>query len=243
MFAFIIDYYGEDTVLNTYNTARKNNHLTKFETIIFALMAVLTLVAITLFYADKTYFEMLYSANGGFIGYVTVLLLIAIFGLSVVYVIRLARYRSIQFCVVFILAGIVSLLLAAQALAGLPDVLHASTHNLFKANTAALHTMAKSVVKINQAGKIAITWVFIAAGTFYVLILPFVYRGNFKAKRFIDKIGLPVPHRNHIIALVTVAVLAVLFSAVCESAVLSLDLTAISLLILFCPENIGVFRR
>lgn len=186
---------------------------------------------------------MLYSPNGGFIGYITVLLLITVFGVSVVYIIRLARYRSIQFCIVFILAGIASLFLATQIMAVLPDVLHASTHDLFKANNNALHTTAKSVVKINEAGKTAIAWVLIAAGAFYILVLPFVYRSNFKAKRFVDKTGVPVPHRNHIIAVTMLAVLAALFSAVNQSEVLQLDLAAIFLLILICPENIGVFRR
>jgi hypothetical protein len=38
-------------------------------------------------------------------------------------------------------------------------------------------------------------------------------------------------------------VLAVLFSGINGSAILQLDLGAIFLLILLCPENIGVFRR
>jgi hypothetical protein len=230
-------------VLNTYNTARKNNNLTKFEILIFGLATLLTLAAILLFFADKTYFEMIYNQDAGFIGYITVLLLITISGVSAVYIVRLSRYRSIQFCVVLILTGISSLIFAAEIMGGLPDLLHAPTHNLFKINNTLLHTRAEDVIKINETGKLAFRWVLIAAGTFYFLILPFVYRSNFKAKRFIDKIGIPIPHRNHIIAIIILTVLAVLFAGINQSAILQLDLGAIFLLILLCPENIGVFRR
>lgn len=228
-------------MLNTYNTARKKNSLTGFEKVIFGLIAVFTIAAIVLFFADKTYFEMIYNADGGFIGYVNVLLLIVICGVSALYIVRLSRYRSIQFCIVLILTGISSLIFAAGIMAALPDLLHAPTHNLFKINNTLLHT--KDVVKINEAGKIAFRWLLTAAGAFYFLMLPFIYRSNFKAKRFIDKIGIPIPHRNHIIAVIILTVLAVLFSGINESAILQLDLTAIFLLILLCPENIGVFRR
>jgi hypothetical protein len=230
-------------VLNTYNTARKKNSLTRFEILIFGLTIVLTLAAIVLFFADKTYFEMICNPDGGFIGYVTVLLLITVFGVSAVYIVRLSRYRSIQFCIVLTLAGISSLIFAAGIMAALPDLLHAPTHNLFKINNTLLHTKAKDVIKINEAGKIAFRWLLIAAGAFYFLILPFIYRSNFRAKRFIDKIGIPIPHRNHIIAVIILTVLAVLFSGINGSAILQLDLAAIFLLILLCPENIGVFRR
>jgi hypothetical protein len=202
---------------------------------------VLTLAAVVLFFADKAYFEMIYNRDGGFIGYVTVLLLIAIFGVSVVYIVRLSRYRSIQFCVVLILTDVLSLIFAAEIMTGLPDLLHTSTHNLFKINNTLLHT--KDVIKINEAGKIAFRWLLIAVGAFYFLILLFIYRSNFRAKRFIDKIGIPIPHRNHIIAIIVLTVLAVLFSGINQSAILQLDLAAIFLLILLCPENIGVFRR
>lgn len=186
---------------------------------------------------------MIYSANGGFIGYVTVLLLLVIFGVSAVYIIRLSRYRSIQFFIVFILAGVVSLFFIAEKMSSLPDLLHISTHKLFKANTTILRTNASGIMKINETGQIALYWVLIAAGVFYFMIFPFIYRSNFRAKRFIDKIGIPIPHRNHVIALIVLLVLTALFSAVNQSEVLQLDLSAIFLLILFCPENIGVFRR
>lgn len=230
-------------MLNTYNTARKNNRLTKFEISILGLAAVLTLTSVALFFADKTYFEMLFNPDGGFVGYITVLLLIAIFGVSVTYIVRLSRYRSIQFCIVSILAGLLSLLFAEQVMAGLPDLLHISTHSLFKVNNTILHATAKGVVKINETGKMAFRWVLIAAVAFYILILPFIYRGNFSAKRFIDKTGIPIPHRNHIVAIIVLAVLSLLFSGVNQSEILELNLAAIFLLILFCPENIGVFRR
>lgn len=230
-------------MLNTYNTARKKNSLTKFEILIFGLTIVLTLAAVVLFFADKSYFEMIYNPDAGFIGYFTVLLLIAIFGVSAVYIARLSRYRSIQFCVVLFLTGISSLIFAAGIMAALPDLLHTPTHKLFKIDNTLLHTKAKDVIKINEAGKIAFRWLLTAAGAFYFLILPFIYRSNFRAKRFIDKIGIPIPHRNHIIALMILTVLAVLFSGINGSAILQLDFAAIFLLILLCPENIGVFRR
>ena len=200
-----------------------------------------TLGAIVLFFADKVYFEMIYSRDGGFIGYITVLLLLVILGVSAVYIIRLSRYRSIQFCVVLILAGIVSLFFIAEKMSSLPDLFHLSTHSLFKANTKMLG--ANGIIKINEAGKIALYWVLIAGGAFYFLILPFIYRSYFKVKRFIDKIGIPIPHRNHVIAIIALAILVTLFSAVNQSEVLPLDFAAIFLLILICPENIGVFRR
>lgn len=230
-------------MLNTYNTARKRNSLTKFEKVIFGFTTVFTLVAIVLFFADKTYFEMIYSLDGGFIGYITVLLLLIIWGVSVIYLIRLSRYRSIQFCIVFILTGIVSSFFITEKMSGLPDLLHASTHKLFKVNATILQANANGIMKINETGKIAFYWILVAAGIFYMMILPFIYRSNFRAKRFIDKIGIPVPHRNHIIALVILAILALLFSGVGQSEILQLTLTAIFLLILLCPENIGVFRR
>ncbi|SEN89040.1 hypothetical protein SAMN05192574_104494 [Mucilaginibacter gossypiicola] len=202
-----------------------------------------TIGAIVLFFAAKVYFDMMYNPAGGFIGYITVLLLLNILGVSVVYIIRLSRYRSIQFCIVLILAGIVSLFFITEKMSGLPDIFHASTHTLFKVNTTILHENASGIMKINEVGKIALYWILIAAGVFYFFILPLIYRSNFKAKRFIDKIGIPIPHRNHVIAIITLAILMTLFSAVNESEVLPLDLSAIFLLILLCPENIGVFRR
>jgi hypothetical protein len=230
-------------VLNTYNTARKNNSLTKFEILIFGMAAALTLAAIVMFFLDKTYFEMIYNRDGGFIGYLTVLLLLVIFGISVVYIVRLSRYRSIQFCIVLILTGIFSLFFAAQIMSDLPNLFHLSTHKLFKVNNTMLRTNACGIIKINETGKIALYWVLIAAGAFYFLILPFIYRSNFRAKRFIDKIGIPIPHRNHIIALIVLIILMALFSTVDESEVLPFDFAAIFVLVLLCPENIGVFRR
>jgi len=230
-------------VLNTYNTARKKNSLTRFEKVIFGLISVLTAIAIMLFFTNKAYFEMIYNSDGGFIGYVTVLLLLVIFGVSVVYIIRLSRYRSIQFCIVFILAGIMSLFIISEKMSILPDLLRISTHKLFKANTTILRASANGIMKINEAGQIALYWVLIAAGAFYFIVFPFIYRSNFRAKRFIDKIGIPVPHRNHVIAIIVLLALSSLFSAVNQSEVLPIDLSAIFLLILFCPENIGVFRR
>ncbi|WP_413667456.1 hypothetical protein ACEN9X_23565 [Mucilaginibacter sp. Mucisp86] len=230
-------------MLNTYNTARKKNSLTKFETLIFGLMIMFTIGAIMLFFAAKVYFDMMYNPAGGFIGYITVLLLLIILGVSIAYIIRLSRYRSIQFCIVLILAGIVSFFFIAEKMSSLPDLFHLSTHSLFKTNTVILGANANGIIKINETGKIVLYWILIAAGAFYFLILPFIYRSNFKAKRFIDRIGIPIPHRNHVIAIITLAILMVLFSAVNESEVLPLDLSAIFLLILLCPENIGVFRR
>lgn len=202
-----------------------------------------TLGAIVLFFADKVYFEMIYNRGGGFTGYITVLLLLLIFGVSAVYIISLSRYRSIQFCIVLMLTGIVSLFFIAEKMSSLPDLFHLSTHSLFKTNTKILGANAKGIIKINEVGKIALYWVLIAASAFYFLILPFIYRNNFKAKRFIDKIGIPIPHRNHIIAIIALAILTTLFSAVNESEVLPLNFAAVVLLILLCPENIGVFRR
>ncbi|AYL95916.1 hypothetical protein [Mucilaginibacter celer] len=230
-------------MLNTYNTARKNNNLTRPEFLVLGLAALVTLTAIVLFSANKTYFEIFYNREGGFIGYISVLLFIAVFVVSVVYMLRLARYRSIQFCAVLILTGMLSLFFAAETLSNLPDLVHLSTHHFFKADKIVTGTNVNDIVKINETGKIALYWVLIAAGAFYILILPLIYRNNFKAKRFIDKTGIPVPHRNHIIALMVLSALAMLFSAVRASAVFQLDLAAIALLILFCPENIGVFRR
>ncbi|QEM10853.1 hypothetical protein [Mucilaginibacter rubeus] len=230
-------------MLNTYNTARKKNSLTRFEKVIFGLITVFTALAIVLFFTNKAYFEMIYSADGGFFGYVTVLLLLVIFGVSAVYLIRLSRYRSIQFCIVFILAGVVSLFFIAEKMSHLPDLLHLSTHKLFKTNTTILRANASGIMKINEVGQIALHWVLIAAGVFYFMVLPFIYRSNFRAKRFIDKIGIPIPHRNHVIAIIVLLVLTVLFSVVNQSEVLPLNLSAIFLTILFCPENIGVFRR
>ncbi|UOE46632.1 hypothetical protein MTO98_19700 [Mucilaginibacter sp. SMC90] len=230
-------------MLNTYNTARKKNSLTKFETLVFGMAAVLTLTAIVTSFVNSAYFEMIFNRDGGFIGYLTVLLLLIIFGISAVYIIRLSRYRSIQFCIVLILTGIFSLFFAAQIMSDLPNLFHVSTHKLLKVNSTILRANAGSIVKINAIGKVAFYWLFIAAGAFYFLILPFVYRSNFKAKRFIDKIGIPIPHRTHIIALVVLAILMVLFTEVSESEVLQLNLSAIFMLILLYPENIGVFRR
>lgn len=230
-------------MLNTYNTARKKNSLTRFEVLVFGLTIVLALAAIVLFFADNTYFEMIFNSDGGFIGYITVLLLIAIFGVSAVYIARLSRYRSIQFCIILILAAVSSLIFAAEIMGGLPDLLHTPTHKLFKINNTLLHNRAKDVIKVNETGKIAFRWLLIAAGAFYFFILPFIYRSNFRAKRFVDKIGIPIPHRNHIIAIIILTVLAVLFSGINGSAILQLDFAAIFLLILLCPENIGVFRR
>jgi len=230
-------------VLNTYNTARKKNSLTKFETLIFGLMIVFTIGAIILFFIDKRYFEMIYNRHGGFIGYFTVLLLLVIFIVSAVYIVRLSRYRSIQFCVVLILTGIASLFFIAEKMSSLPDLFHLSTHSLFKANTAILGANANGIIKINETGKIVLYWILIAASAFYFLILPFIYRSNFRAKRFIDRIGIPIPHRNHVIAIIILTILIMLFSAVNESEVLPFDFAAIFLLILLCPENIGVFRR
>ncbi|WPV02451.1 hypothetical protein SNE26_11750 [Mucilaginibacter sp. cycad4] len=230
-------------MLNTYNTARKKNSLTKFEILVFGLAAALTLVSIVMFFVDKTYFGMIYNQDGGFTGYITALLLTGISGVVIVYLIILSRYRSISFTVVLALAGVLSLFFVAQVMSGLPDIIHTSTHELFKVNNTILRTNASSIIKINEAGKIAFHWLLIAAGAFYFLILPFIYRSNFSAKRFVDKTGIPIPHRNHIIAMAALTVLAILFSGVNESEVLWLNLSAIFLLILLCPENIGVFRR
>lgn len=230
-------------MLNTYNTARKNNSLIKFEILIFGLVAVFTLAAIVMYFIDKAYFEMIFNRDGGFIGYITILLLIMIFGVVIAYLIRLSRYRSIQFNVVLTLAGILSLFLAAEMKSDLPNLFHSSTHNIFKANNTALWTHVNSIIKINAAGKIAFCCVMIAAGAFYFLILPFIYRGNFNAKRFADKTGIPIPHRNQIIATIILTVLAILFPGVINSGILPLNLSAVFLLVLLYPENIGVFRR
>jgi multisubunit Na+/H+ antiporter MnhB subunit len=230
-------------VLNTYNTARKNNGLTSFEILVLGLAALFTLAAILMYFTNKTYFEMLFNPDGGFAGYVTVFLLIVIFGVSITYVVRLSRFRSIQFNMVLILAGLLSLLFVVEIMGGLPDIFHASTHHLFKTQNAFLHTGASNVIKINETGKIAFRWVLIAAGAFYFLALPFIYRNNFNAKRFIDKTGIPIPHRNHIMVMIILTVFIVLFSVAINSAILSLNLSAVFLLVLLCPENIGVFRR
>ncbi|MFC0518421.1 hypothetical protein ACFFGT_29675 [Mucilaginibacter angelicae] len=196
-----------------------------------------------MYFVDKTYFEMIYNPEGGFIGYISVLLLTVIFGVVIIYLIRLSRYRNIRFSVVLALTGILSLFFAAETMSDLPNLFHTSTHNIFKANNTAIWTNVNRVIKINAAGKIAFCWVMIAIGAFYFLILPFIYRGNFNAKRFADKTGIPIPHRNHIIAMIILTVLAVLFSSATNSGVLQLNLSAIFLLILLYPENIGVFRR
>jgi hypothetical protein len=165
-----------------------------------------------------------------------------IFGVVMVYLIRLSRYRSIQFIIVLALAGVLSLFFIAETMSGLPNLFHTTMHNLFQA-TNLLRASVNNIIKINAAGKITFCWMLIAAGAFYFLMLPFIYRGNVNAKRFADKTGIPIPHRNHIIAMIILTVLTVLFPGMANSGVLPLNLSAIFLLVLLYPENIGVFRR
>ncbi|MCF8058570.1 MAG: hypothetical protein K9K67_04685, partial [Bacteriovoracaceae bacterium] len=102
------------------------------------------------------------------------------------------------------------------------------------------HNLRFGGVKINKL----IFGTFLGIGiVFYFLILPFVYKKKESVKKFIDSWALPLPRLYHILAYVSLAVIAELILGGKKGEILEFGGSWIVLLMIFEPFNREIFSR
>ncbi len=103
-----------------------------------------------------------------------------------------------------------------------------------------IHNLRFGGVKINKL----IFGTFLGIGiVFYFLILPLLYKRQAKVKSFIDSIAFPLPRGYHIIAYISLAILAECIAGGKKGEVLEFGGTWIVLLMIFEPFNREIFSR
>lgn len=103
-----------------------------------------------------------------------------------------------------------------------------------------LHNLRFGGVKINKL----IFGTFLGIGiVFYFLILPVLYRKKASVKEFIDSIAFPLPRGYHIVAYVSLAVIAEFIAGGKKGEILEFGGTWIVLLMIFEPYNREIFSR
>tara|TARA_R110002072_G_scaffold534_3_gene3650 strand:+ start:16673 stop:17371 length:699 start_codon:yes stop_codon:yes gene_type:complete len=103
-----------------------------------------------------------------------------------------------------------------------------------------LHNLQFSGTKINKL--IFGTFLGIVV-VFYFLILPFLYKKVEKVKKLVDSFALPLPRSYHIIAYISLAILAEFISGGKKGEILEFGGCWIVLLMCFEPANRHIFSR
>ncbi len=102
------------------------------------------------------------------------------------------------------------------------------------------HNLRFGGLKINKL----IFGTFLGIGiVFYFLILPFIYRKKEAVKNFVDSWALPLPRIYHILAYVSLAVIAELIAGGKKGEILEFGGSWIVLLMIFEPYNREIFSR
>ncbi len=103
-----------------------------------------------------------------------------------------------------------------------------------------IHNLRFGGVKINKL----IFGTFLGIGiVFYFLVLPFVYQKKEAVKKFVDSWALPLPRLYHILAYISLAIIAELIAGGKKGEIMEFGGSWIVLLMIFEPFNREIFSR
>ncbi len=222
---------------------KRFSSLTKYEYIIYSGLFIVMALSGYFGYSDAVYFDEVFAREDNAIEDINFLLLLVI---SVLLLFRFFRHKqhkprlwklSILFFAFLFLFG------AGEEISWGQRIFNLESSEFFLENNRQdeinLHNLEIGGVNLNR---LIFSQLLTLAMSVYLLIFPFIYRKNQRFRDFIDRLVIPIPHGNHIIAFIILTLFIVILPDLSRKwEVFELFFTAMILLIFLNPVNKSIF--
>ena len=206
----------------------------------FTLACLFTLIVfgVVASFVDVAWFEEVYTVEDGFIEWLTVLPLVAVFFFCVFRITLRWRTASVQFLLGTSLIALLAILAIGEEISWGQRIFEIESSSFFKENNAQqetnLHNMVVQGVKLN---KIIFSQLLAGAAALYLLALPWLYSKNESIKALADGWAVPVPRLYQIIAFLSLFALVSICPSGKRAELMEMAATTLFSLILFYPAN------
>ncbi len=193
---------------------------------------------------NRTYFESIYALEDGWLEYGTVWGLALTFALCLKRIKELWRVRAWTFRLGLVVLSLLCIFGMGEELSWGQRIFGNTSPAFFAAHNSQgetnFHNLVLEGVKINKL----IFGTCLSIGVvFYFVILPVIYRRRESIKKFVDKFGMPIAKKWHVLAYVTVFLLALASGSIKKGELLEFSGVWIFFCMYFFPANRSIFEK
>jgi len=219
------------------------NKIFKNELLVLGLIALILLIGFVLVFTNLPLFER-YTVEDGVVEWLTVIGLLLAAGTCFKRVIQLRSYRSGLFILGCALLGLVLFFGAGEEISWGQRIFGIESSDYFKQNNTQgetnLHNLIVDGVRVNR-------WIFsfllTALLSFYVIIMPLLYRSKKWMQRFVTYFGIPLPKIYQVVAFVVLFALTTLIPHEKRAELLEAGTAFMLFLIIRYPANPHTFSQ
>ncbi|MGV3502141.1 MAG: hypothetical protein ACO1O1_00425 [Adhaeribacter sp.] len=217
--------------------------LTKTEVAILYLTSGVLIFGIVMANLDQVWYDLYFAAEDGFVEWMTVLPLLLICLVTARRIRLLASRRSSWFVVAAISLICFCLFAVGEEISWGQRLLQTSSPAFFKTYNAQKETnLHNLVIQGKSVNLIVFSRLLILALSFYLLVLPFLYRRIGFIRSWVHALGIPLPKVYQVIALFLVFGLISLIPSGKRAEMLEFGACFLLLSIVMFPRNPEVFQ-
>lgn len=216
--------------------------LTVIEILVLVFTGTLVGSAVVIAFIDVNWFENVYAVEDGFVENWTLVPLLIAALYAIIRAVKLYRTKNKSFIATLALIAIFSIFIAGEEISWGQRIFNVESSEFFQKHNAQgetnLHNMVVGTTKIN---KLIFSQLMVVSISFYLLILPFLYRKKEKVKQFCDRIGIPIARNYQIIACLLLFISISLIPSGKNAEILEAGITGLFLLIFLFPLNKHIY--
>lgn len=221
----------------------KEIKLTVLEILILVFTGTLVASGVVIALIDIDWFENVYTVEDGFIESWTVVPLLIAAVYANVRIFKLRGKRSRLFITCLVLIALFSLFIVGEEISWGQRIFNVESSEFFQKHNAQgetnLHNMVVGGAKVN---KIIFSQLLVVVLSFYLLILPFLYRKKSKVADFCDRLGIPIAQNYQIISCLLLFIAISLIPSGKNAEILEAGITGLFLLIFLFPFNRHIYK-
>lgn len=219
------------------------NSFTKYEFITYTGLLILMGISGYIGYTDPVYFDEVFAREDNAIEDINFLLLLVISALLFIRFFKYKKNKPILWKLSILFFGFLFLFGAGEEISWGQRIFNLESSDFFlennRQNEINFHNLEIGEVSLNR---LIFSQLLTAVMAIYLLILPFLYRKNQRIHKLIDKLVIPIPQSNHIIAFIVLTIFIVILPNLSRKwEVFELFFTAMLLLIFLNPVNKSVY--
>ena len=218
------------------------NKISKTEAAILYFTFGLLFFGIVLSRTDRYWFDFTYTAEDGFIEWMTLLPLVAIMVISGVRLVKLFRVRRPLFLCTIVGCILLCFFLAGEELSWGQRFLGLESSEFFKSNNSQKETnLHNLVIGGKSINLIIFSRTLIVLMAAYLVVLPILYQKKAKVKNLVNALAIPVPQLYQVICFFLVFGLIALVPSGRRAELLEFCSCFLLLLIFKYPRNKEIF--
>jgi hypothetical protein len=219
-------------------------NLTRLELSILCVAFLLLLTGVTMSFMNSDMFANHYTAEDGFIEWLTVFGLLTGTGVCFYRANKLYKMRGIWFSIFTISLGILMVIAAGEEISWGQRIFNIESTEYFQKYNSQqetnFHNMVFNGVRMNR---VIFSLTLFGIMVIYLIFLPIAYRKNIKVKDFIDSNGIIIPKNYQTISFVIMFLLSTIVPHEKRAELVEFGAVFLFLLIVWFPLNNHIFKN